>query len=84
MIPTYFGLFVLSVNLVANIILIPKMGIKGAAIASTLSYTVPLILYIYLFKHFSKVKILDMLIVKISDINKYGELFRKLFKKRYK
>jgi len=50
-------LFVALVNFIANWVLIPKLGIEGAAFATTFSYLVVLVLSVYNSARFIKVKI---------------------------
>ena len=49
----YVAFFVVSVNIIANIILIPAMGINGAALATTIAYSVNAIAKLYLYARLS-------------------------------
>jgi O-antigen/teichoic acid export membrane protein len=59
---------VLLVNLVANFFLIPKYGIYGAAITSTVSYIFYAIVYLIVLSRYG-IKARKILIVDKSDIN---------------
>ncbi len=50
----YISILVVFTNVIANIILIPKFGIKGAAIATTLAYTLDAIAKIWMYSYISK------------------------------
>jgi O-antigen/teichoic acid export membrane protein len=45
----YVSIILLGTNLIANLILIPVMGIYGAALATTLVYTLDAVIKVYLF-----------------------------------
>jgi len=49
----YTALLVVIVNVLANIILIPGMGIKGAAIATTLAYSINFVVKLALYARLS-------------------------------
>jgi O-antigen/teichoic acid export membrane protein len=49
----YVAFFVVSVNIIANIILIPMMGINGAALATTIAYSLNAIAKLYLYTRLS-------------------------------
>jgi O-antigen/teichoic acid export membrane protein len=49
----YVAFFVVSVNIIANIFLIPMMGIKGAALATTIAYSVNTIAKLCLYARLS-------------------------------
>ena len=66
------------VNIIANIILIPKMDIIGAAIASVFSYSAIGIIFLVMYQCQYNVNIIDVLIVKKSDFNNIKKvIFRK-------
>lgn len=49
----YVAFFVISVNIIANIVLIPMMGINGAALATTVAYSLNAIAKLYLYARLS-------------------------------
>ena len=49
----YVAFFVVSVNIIANIILIPMMGINGAALATTIAYLLNAVAKLYLYTRLS-------------------------------
>jgi len=61
----------LPINICLNIILIPKWGISGAAFASTIAYWAATTVVFIAFLKISKNSLLDILILKKEDINKY-------------
>ncbi|MDI6644107.1 MAG: flippase [Methanobacteriaceae archaeon] len=72
---TYISITSLVVNVPLNFILIPVLGISGSALASTVSYTVSALLTLVYFSHVSDNKILDLIIIKKSDLELYKGLF---------
>lgn len=71
---TYISITSLVVNVPLNFLLIPVLGISGSALASTVSYTVSAILTLVYFSRVSDNKILDLIIIKKSDIELYKGL----------
>ena len=55
------AIIALIINVVANILLIPKFGIVGAAIATTLSYSINVILKFCVFVFLSDIALFDIL-----------------------
>lgn len=53
---TYLAIITLSINVAGNLIMIPKMGINGAALATTISYVVNAFLKITIYSYLVKVK----------------------------
>jgi O-antigen/teichoic acid export membrane protein len=61
----------LAVNIPLNILLIPRMGISGAALASTISYTVGALVLLVVFLRISKNSWVDTLLLKREDLKIY-------------
>jgi len=78
----YSSIACVLVNIVLNIILIPKYGITGAAVASSIAYWVDTIVVLLAFLAISKKKINDILIIKKGDFKDYFYIlsFFKLWK----
>ena len=66
----YVSLLNFCLNITLNIILIPKIGIAGAALSSTLSYTAALFLQIYFYRRLTKVKMKELIFIKSGDLKK--------------
>lgn len=64
----------LAVNIPLNLLLIPKMGISGAALASTISYTFTAIVVLIAFVRISKNSWSETLILKRQDLKIYTGL----------
>ncbi|RUA17645.1 MAG: hypothetical protein DSY55_01800, partial [Clostridia bacterium] len=62
------------INLIANILLIPKLGIRGAAWASTISYSINAFLKIGAYSYIAKVNWSSLFILRSSDF----EIWRRL------
>jgi O-antigen/teichoic acid export membrane protein len=58
----------LVVNLLANAVLVPAFGINGAALASTISYTVTAALTLLLYRRVSGQGVRQTLLVRRSDL----------------
>ena len=56
----YIGFSSLILNVILNFIFIPFMGIAGAALASTISYILAMVLWIVFYVHESKEKSADL------------------------
>jgi O-antigen/teichoic acid export membrane protein len=76
-----FGTFASGVSLIATIVLdftlIPIMGVSGAALASTVSYTLTSLLILIAYMRISGNNAFSVLFIKRSDFEMYYELIRK-------
>jgi len=70
------------INIILNIILIPKYGIIGVAWATTISYTFAFMIIVIVYSKISDNKIIDIIFIKTSDFRFYKN-FLILFKNRY-
>lgn len=66
----YVSLLNFCLNFVLNIILIPKIGIAGAALSSTFSYTAALFLQVYFYQSLTNIKLSELILVKSGDFKK--------------
>ena len=64
----YTAILVVSVNVVGNLMLIPIYGLPGAATATTIAYTLNLILRLIIYRRFTKNNWTDTLFVKMGDL----------------
>lgn len=64
----YTSVVVVVVNLIGNLVLIPPYGLVGAAIATTLAYSLNLILRLVIYSRFTSNPWIDSLFLKPSDI----------------
>jgi O-antigen/teichoic acid export membrane protein len=58
----------LAVNVVANLILVPRLGINGAALASSISYSITALLTLAVFLRVSGRGLLETLVLRPSDL----------------
>jgi O-antigen/teichoic acid export membrane protein len=72
---TYIAGISLAINIPLNLVLIPKIGIAGAALASTISYLASAVFAVIAFVKISKVNWIELLIMKSDDFKFYGRLF---------
>ncbi|MCH6556113.1 MAG: oligosaccharide flippase family protein [Chloroflexi bacterium] len=75
---TYATFIALGVTLALDLVLIPTLGIEGAAIASSIAYVVSLAATLYWYRQVSGGSVWEALIVRPSDRRFYGELLHKL------
>jgi O-antigen/teichoic acid export membrane protein len=75
MLNTYIIGISLFLNIILNILWIPKFGIIGAAWATAISYTVALLITIVIYSKISDNKIRDIIFIKKSDFKFYQNLF---------
>ena len=68
---TYASMSSLISNVFLNLILIPRLGIGGAAIASSISYTIASIILFLAFINVSRIPWKDTLFLKSSDFSNY-------------
>ncbi len=67
----------LAINVGLNIFLIPRYGINGAAVASTISYTAATIVLVWLFARYTRVPVLDLIIPHKGDLSSVLQIFRR-------
>ncbi|MFA9457605.1 flippase [Halalkalibacter sp. AB-rgal2] len=72
----------LVLNIVLNILLIPRYDINGAAIASTISYSVGALLFSLSYKNKSQIRFSEMFILNKSDINLIKSIMNRFINKR--
>ncbi|MCL0066251.1 flippase [Dehalococcoidia bacterium] len=77
MINTVAAAVSLAVNIPLNLLLIPKMGIAGAALASTVSYTATAVIVLIAFLRISRDSLFDTIIIKPQDLRIYTEVLTK-------
>ncbi|MFA0832427.1 MAG: oligosaccharide flippase family protein [Methanobacterium formicicum] len=70
----------LSINLPLNLLLIPKFGISGAALSSTISYSISTIIPLFAFIKISDNNIYNVLIINKNDIKIYKTFIKNFLK----
>jgi len=70
----------LIINIVLNIFLIPKDGAFGAALASTISYTIATLLFVHFYSKEVKISVADLVIYKRSDFDPIVKLLKSVRK----
>ena len=78
----YIGAVSVIINIILNIIWIPKFGIIGASWATAVSYTVLFIITVFVYSKISGNRIRDVIFIKKSDFRFYKN-FLILFKNKY-
>jgi len=68
----------LAVNVPLNLLLIPGMGIAGAALASTVSYSVTAAVTLAVFLRVSGNRWFDTIVIKREDLIVYGGMFSRV------
>ena len=75
MLNTYIIGMSVVINIILNIIFIPKWGISGAALATTISYTIMFLFTVIIYSKLSNNKIRNVIFLKKEDIGLYKDLF---------
>jgi O-antigen/teichoic acid export membrane protein len=78
---TYTATMSAIITVALDFLLIPSLGIQGAAIASTVAYCAAAVAAVTLFKNLSGLPLREFLLIKRDDIRKYPALIKK-FKRR--
>lgn len=81
-ISTYITAVIVALSIILNIILIPKMGIMGAAWASSIAYTINFIITLTIYCRISGNSIRDVILIKKSDLNLYLNLLKSIKSKK--
>ncbi|HET7677764.1 MAG TPA: polysaccharide biosynthesis C-terminal domain-containing protein [Candidatus Limnocylindrales bacterium] len=58
----------LAANIASNLLLVPRLGIEGAALSSSLSYGATAVLMLWLFRRLSGRGFLEALVIRVSDL----------------
>ena len=66
----YVSILNFILNIALNLILIPKIGIAGAALSSSVSYTAALVLQGYYYKKITKISTTELFLLKKGDLKK--------------
>jgi len=74
----YSSFACLIVNIILNIIFIPKWGIGGAALASSISYWIDTLIILLVFLKISQKSLSEILIIKKEDFRDYLQLLSNL------
>ena len=77
---TYSSLVSLISTVVLDFLLIPRFGINGAALASSVSYMISAFIITYLFIKTTGVRPLDLLILRAEDIIDYRRVLKVFYK----
>jgi len=70
----------LVINIIMNLLLIPCMGANGAAISSTISYSIAGLLFLFLYSKTVNISVLEILAYKKSDLDFLKSFFKKIGK----
>lgn len=66
----------LAINILLNYQLIPKNGAEGAALASTISYSIGAVLFIFLYSRETKISFLEIISYQASDFTPVFQLLK--------
>ena len=64
----YTAILTVSINIISNIVFIPIYGLKGAALATTLSYFLNLIIKLIIYWKETGVVFTEVIFIKLNDI----------------
>ncbi|HEX7976304.1 MAG TPA: flippase [Anaerolineales bacterium] len=77
-VPVVIAVAALGLNAVLNLLLIPRLGISGAALASLLSYTALAVVLLYVFKRRTGIPLRQILVLQRSDLERYVQVWARL------
>lgn len=77
-IPLLIAGFSMALNLSSCALLIPRLGLSGAAIASTLGYSLAILAGVVTFQHSTRLPWREILIISPADLHDYLALARRL------
>jgi len=80
--PAFANVVNMGVNLVANIILTPRLGARGAALASSISYSAATALILWRFQKRSGSRLSDALVPRSSDLRAMAGIMSSALKQR--
>ena len=78
---TYVASFTTVLNIGMNIYLVPKFGVAGAAIATSITYASNMLIKTTIFGIMNKMSFLEFLLVRPTDLNLYKKYINKALKK---
>ncbi len=81
--PAFANVVNMVVNLAANVVLAPRLGARGAALASSISYSAATVLIIWRFRSRSGASLYDTLIPRGSDLRAMAGIISKTLKQRF-
>jgi O-antigen/teichoic acid export membrane protein len=73
---SYLAVVVLVINVILNVVLIPRVGAVGGAISTTVAYTANTFATLYLYRQFSDLASWKLLILQADDIRLLSEAGR--------
>nr|WP_304216779.1 flippase [Fredinandcohnia onubensis] len=76
------SIFTVISNIVLNIILVPIYGILGAAIATSITYSLATIIKLFIFKKQTGVKISKLLLIQSEDYQFYRRILKKVKRRK--
>ena len=74
---TYVASFTTILNIGLNIYLVPKLGVVGAAIATSITYTLNMIIKTTIYSVMNKMSLFEFLLVKSTDFGFYKKYINK-------
>jgi O-antigen/teichoic acid export membrane protein len=75
---SYIAIVVAFLNVILNIILIPKYGVVGAALSTSFCYGIDALIKVIYFSHLHKISLLKFVMIKKSDFKLYQTNFMSL------
>jgi O-antigen/teichoic acid export membrane protein len=82
--PAFANVVNMLVNLAANVILAPRLGARGAALASSISYSAATVLIIWRFRKRTGSSLFDTLVPRGSDLQAMAGIMSRALKQRLK
>ncbi len=72
----------LVINVTLNLLLIPRIGIIGAAVATSISYTITSIMFMISFLRVAKISIVELFVFSKEDLEVINKFINKILKRK--
>ena len=80
---TYVGAGTVALTVILDLVLIPRFGIEGAAVASSIVYTLTAATYVWILRVESGAGLLETLVVRPSDFVRYRRVLDSTVKRLF-
>lgn len=76
----YTSLFTVIVNIALNIFFIPRIGLYGAALATSISYTLTFLLKIFIYLSVTRTNFISLILINKADFKLYKQIIMRLLR----
>lgn len=76
----YASIFVVTCNIIGNVFLIPMYGLAGAAMATSIAYTINFLIKLELYRHITSCEIMKLVVYRKDELVRMFIFFRSMIK----